>query len=62
MLDQKLRSLILEGAQEYKLREEARRAGMVTLRENGIKLALDGVTTIDEILRVTVGDQDIDAV
>jgi type IV pilus assembly protein PilB len=58
-LSHKIKSLILEGVQEYRLREEARREGMKTLRENGLNLVSDGVTTIDEILRVTVGEQDI---
>jgi len=57
-----IKALILEGAQEYAIKEAARREGMKTLRENGIQLALSGVTTLDEILRVTVGDQDMDAV
>jgi len=59
-LKAKVKSLILEGAQEYKIREEARREGMKPLRENGIQLALDGLTTLDEIVRVTVGEQDIE--
>lgn len=59
-LSPKIKSLILEDAQEYKIREEARREGMNTLRENGMQLALDGVTTLDEVLRVTVGDQDVE--
>ncbi len=59
VLTPRIKSLILEGAQEHKLREEARREGMQTLRENGVKAAFQGVTTLDEILRVTVGDQDI---
>ncbi|MDD5135865.1 MAG: ATPase, T2SS/T4P/T4SS family [Candidatus Omnitrophica bacterium] len=58
----KIRALILENAQEYRIREEARREGMMTLRENGIKNALDGVTTLEEVLRVTAGDQDLDTV
>jgi type II secretory ATPase GspE/PulE/Tfp pilus assembly ATPase PilB-like protein len=33
---------------------------MKTLRENGMQSALNGMTTIDEIIRVTVGDQDMD--
>lgn len=56
----KIKSLVMEGAQEYKIREDARKEGMRTLRENGVRKALEGITTIDEILRVTVGDQDID--
>jgi type II secretory ATPase GspE/PulE/Tfp pilus assembly ATPase PilB-like protein len=58
-LTPKIKSLILEGAQEYQIMEEARREGMGTLRENGVKQAFEGVTTLDEVLRVTVGDQDL---
>ena len=61
-LTPKIRALILENAQEYKIREEARREGMATLRETGIRNALDGTTTLDEVLRVTAGDQDLDTV
>ncbi|MDD5428534.1 MAG: ATPase, T2SS/T4P/T4SS family [Candidatus Omnitrophica bacterium] len=61
-LSPKIKSLILENAQEYRIREEARREGMATLRENGIKNALDGNTTLEEVLRVTAGDQDVDTV
>jgi len=61
-LSPKIKSLILESAQEHVIRDEARREGMKTLRENGIQNVLDGITTIDEVLRVTVGDQDIDTV
>jgi type II secretory ATPase GspE/PulE/Tfp pilus assembly ATPase PilB-like protein len=60
MLTPKIKELILEGAQEYKIREQARLEGMKTLRENGMQSALNGMTTIDEIIRVTVGDQDMD--
>jgi type II secretory ATPase GspE/PulE/Tfp pilus assembly ATPase PilB-like protein len=61
-LSPKIKELILRGAQEAEIREAARREGMRTLRENGIRLARDGVTTIDEVVRVTVGDQDMDTV
>lgn len=60
VLSPKIKSLILESAQEYQIREEARREGMRTLRENGVQCALNGTTTLDEIVRVTVGDQDLD--
>lgn len=62
MLTPKIKELILEGAQEHRIREEARREGMETLRENGMKNVMNGMTTLDEIIRVTVGDQDIDTV
>lgn len=61
-LSPKIKDMILESAQEYQLRDQARREGMKTLRENGMSLAIGGVTTIDEILRVTAGDQDIPTV
>jgi type IV pilus assembly protein PilB len=60
-LTPKIKTLILQSAQEYRIMEQARLDGMTTLRENGIALALDGVTTLDEIVRVTVGDQEIGA-
>jgi len=59
-LTPKIKSLIMEGAQEHRIREEARREGMKTLREVGIANALEGITTVEEVLRVTVGDQDIE--
>ena len=58
-LSPKIKSLVMESAQEYQIREEARREGMRTLRENGVHAALEGITTLDEIVRVTVGDQDL---
>lgn len=58
-LTPKIRTLILEGAQEYQIRDAARVEGMRTLRENGLQSVQEGVTTLDEVLRVTVGDQDI---
>jgi len=60
-LSPKIKELILESAQEYRINDQARIEGMKTLRENGIALALGGFTTMDEIVRVTVGDQDIEA-
>ncbi|MCX5665646.1 MAG: GspE/PulE family protein [Candidatus Omnitrophica bacterium] len=61
MLTPKIKALILESAQEYKILEAARSEGMKTLRENGIALVLEGVTTLDEVVRVTVGNQDLEA-
>ncbi len=59
-LTPKIKALILERAQEYRVRDQGRLEGMSTLRENGVALALSGVTTLDEIVRVTVGDQDLE--
>ncbi len=58
-LTPKIKELILKSAQEHEISEAARLEGMRTLRENGIAFALEGITTLDEVVRVTVGDQDI---
>ncbi|MEZ6126323.1 MAG: ATPase, T2SS/T4P/T4SS family [Planctomycetaceae bacterium] len=41
------------------IRDVARNQGMTTLRESGLKLIFDGITTIDEVVRETVME-DID--
>ncbi|MGH2399312.1 MAG: GspE/PulE family protein, partial [bacterium] len=47
-----LRDLILKGASAIQLRDLAITEGMKTLREDGILKVLEGITTIDELLRV----------
>ncbi len=49
----KLANLILEQASEEKLKKQARQDGLVTMTEDGLIKARKGVTTIDEIIRVT---------
>ncbi|HEX4857697.1 MAG TPA: type II secretion system ATPase GspE [Usitatibacteraceae bacterium] len=48
-----LRSLIMRHATASELRAEAVREGMETMYENGLKHAVRGATTIEEVLRVT---------
>ena len=48
-----IRRLINERADGPKILREARREGMVTLRECAIRRMVDGLTTFDEVLRVT---------
>jgi len=55
----RIRELVSGGAQEQQIREAARKEGMATLRENGVEKILKGTTTVEEIFRVTAGDQDI---
>ncbi|MEK7114746.1 MAG: hypothetical protein AAB847_00055, partial [Patescibacteria group bacterium] len=38
---------------ENKLLEEAKRQGMITMRQDGIAKALDGLVSIEEVLRET---------
>jgi type IV pilus assembly protein PilB len=45
--------LIIKGASEKEIKDTARREGMTSLRENGLHLAVKGITTFEEVLRVT---------
>jgi type IV pilus assembly protein PilB len=56
ILTDALRDMVIENASTDELREEARRGGMVPLREFGIGVAADGITTLDEVIRETVED------
>ena len=58
VLTPKIKELIANKAQEYQIREAARGEGMATLRDNGLKKALAGITTWEEVLRLTTGDRD----
>ncbi|MFH0839940.1 MAG: ATPase, T2SS/T4P/T4SS family [Candidatus Omnitrophota bacterium] len=62
VLTPKIKTLIASRAQEYQIKDAARQEGMVTLRENGLKKVLAGITTWEEVLRLTTGDQDMDTV
>lgn len=48
--------MIYEGAGSARLREKARDLGMRTMREDGLRKALAGWTTIEEVVSITVGD------
>jgi type IV pilus assembly protein PilB len=51
-----LREMILQGGSTAEIKVTAVKAGMSTLRASGIKKVLDGVTTPEEIMRVTMAD------
>ena len=48
-----IKQLILTGSQENQILNQARREGMITLRESGLEKIKSGMTTIDEVLRET---------
>ena len=54
-----VKTLILKSAQEYEIKRLAVSEGMMTLRENGIAKILQGTTTAEEVLRVTVRDGEV---
>jgi type IV pilus assembly protein PilB len=49
-----LRDMILKSASTADLREQAQKDGMKTLRQSGLLKVLEGTTTVEEILRVTL--------
>ena len=51
-----LKDLILQGASTAELKSEAIRLGMATLRRSGLNKVNEGVTTLEEVLRVTAAD------
>jgi type II secretory ATPase GspE/PulE/Tfp pilus assembly ATPase PilB-like protein len=57
MVSDEIRALIVAGAPLDEIRALARTQGMVALRENGWAKVRAGITTIDELLRVTSEDE-----
>lgn len=52
-----IRSMIYDNVSSARLRHRARQDGMRTMREDGVRKVLAGLTTIEEVVSVTVGDQ-----
>ena len=57
VIDDEARKLIYDKASSSVLRVRAREMGMRTLREDGIRKVLAGLTTPEEVIRATVGDE-----
>jgi type IV pilus assembly protein PilB len=55
-MKEEMKDLVLNGASSSELKSEAIRLGMSTLRQSGIKKIAEGVTTIEEVTRVTMAD------
>src|SRR5215510_8874583 len=55
-VSQEIKDLILKNAPVTDIRAMAQSQGMRTLRQAGIQKALEGTTTVDEVLRVTVAE------
>jgi type IV pilus assembly protein PilB len=53
-INDELRELILVGASALELKKKAIEQGMITLRRSGLIKAMDGLTTLEEIIRETV--------
>ncbi len=53
MLDDHLRELIMQGQSEAAMEAYAISKGMITLKEDGLDKVVSGITTLEEVLRVT---------
>jgi len=55
VINEDIKKLILDGASTIELREAAHRNGMLTLRESGLQKLREGITSLEEVMRVTTG-------
>lgn len=53
---EELREFVLNGASTAEIKRESIRLGMMTLRASGLMRLKEGVTTVEEVLRVTASD------
>lgn len=58
LVDDEVRNMINNNASTISLRQRARELGMRTLREDGVRKVLAGVTTADEVISSTMADLD----
>jgi general secretion pathway protein E/type IV pilus assembly protein PilB len=56
VVNEEIQRMIYEGASGARLREKARSLGMRTMREDGARKVTAGLTTIEEVVSITVGD------
>ena len=56
VLNDVIREMVMGNSSTDDLRDQAQKDGMIPLRQYGIALANDGITTLDEIIRETVQD------
>jgi len=55
-VNDEIEELILRGASSMELKRESSRLGMRTLRQSGLSKVNEGITTLEEVLRVTAID------
>ncbi len=56
VVNEEIQKMIYEHVGSARLRERARALGMRTMREDGLRKVMAGLTTIDEVVSITVGD------
>ena len=58
VLDDEMRDMIVQHASTQQLRVESKKRGMRTLRQSGLLAIFDGVTTIEEVVKETLGEEE----
>ena len=58
MVTEELQNLIFDNKPSNEIRDAARKAGMRTLREDGMRKAMAGKTTLAEVIRITATDDE----
>ena len=51
-----IKEMILSGANTAEIKQESMRLGVKTMRQSAITKLIEGVTTLEEVLRTTVAD------
>jgi general secretion pathway protein E/type IV pilus assembly protein PilB len=57
LVNDEIQKMIFDKLPVSEMREHARELGMRTLREDGLRKIASGMTTIEEVMRVTMGDK-----
>ena len=56
VVNEELQKMIYENVGTARIRDKARSLGMRTMREDGARKVISGLTTIEEVVSITVGD------
>ncbi len=58
VIDDDIRNLITRGVDSSSIKKRATEKGMLTLRDDGARKVQDGITTVEEVMRVTQEELD----
>ncbi|MEK7847221.1 MAG: hypothetical protein AAB257_09705, partial [Nitrospinota bacterium] len=56
LIDDSIRGLILKNPEANIIKSAGIKNGMKTLKEEGLRMVMEGITSMDELLRVIQGD------
>jgi type IV pilus assembly protein PilB len=58
MVTDNIQNLIFNNATTTEIKDGARKDGMRTLRDDGLRKAMTGSTTLEEVIRITATDEE----